>query len=416
MTGPTARFGLSPVGATPLTALETAYGSALEPASGPSIGSASGARARIGRAQPTHAPGGDVPQRAEAAYRALARAIRPALVRGPCLVSFSGGMDSSFVLAVAAGVARAEGVPPPVPIILRFPDAPRADETARQIAVLKALGRDGAVGDPVVLTLTDELDFVGPFARRMLDLVGPQVPANMYSHLPLLDAAGGGTLVTGFGGDQLIGGHGRRPRVRARLVAALPPGVEAVLRPPAELPWLTPAARRRCRELLTARRRWRLLPPRERLAREAGSRFTALAHSGLARLANCCDARIEHPLFDPRFLARLADLVDVLPPMGRTPLYRLLAGNRLPAVVTDHHPKAALTEAFQRSATHAAVASFDPGRLPTGVLDLVDVDRLMDIWRTSGPVRSTGLLLHLALAAGRQPISPLSPPGGPGAV
>lgn len=388
---------------TPLTALEMAYGSALEPGPPPAR-----AWTRPGR-PPADVADGEVRRLAEAAYRAATDAIRPALRRPPCLVSFSGGMDSSFVLAVAADVARVEGLPPPVPIVLRFTDAPRADETARQVAVLDALRRHGAVADPVVQTVVDELDFVGPVAQRMLDLIGPQVPANMYTHLPLLEAATGGTLLTGFGGDQLIGGHGRRRRARMRALAALPVALESTLRPPADLPWLRPDARRRCQELSTARRRWRLLPPRQRLAREAGSRFTTLALDGLNRLADRCDARIGHPLFDPTFLARLGDLLDVLPPTRRTPLYRLLAGDRLPAVVTEPHPKAVLSEVFQRAGTAAAIESFDPSRLPADVRELIDIDRLLDVWRTRGPVVSNALLLHVAQAGAAQPISPLSP-------
>ena len=41
---------------------------------------------------------------------ALEAAVLPALQRPPCLVSFSGGRDSSAVLAVAADVARRHGL------------------------------------------------------------------------------------------------------------------------------------------------------------------------------------------------------------------------------------------------------------------------------------------------------------------
>ena len=44
---------------------------------------------------------------------ALEAAVRPALERSPCVVSFSGGRDSSAVLAVATQVARREGLPLP---------------------------------------------------------------------------------------------------------------------------------------------------------------------------------------------------------------------------------------------------------------------------------------------------------------
>lgn len=388
----------------PLSALELAYGSTLEPMRGPVR-----AWSRAGRPPAEPADPATVRRLAERAFDALAAAVRPALTRPTCHISFSGGMDSSFVLAVAALVARTEGLPPPIPTILRFSDAPAADETARQDAVLQALARCGPAGRPLIHTIGDELDLVGPVARRMLDLVGPLVPANSFSQLLLMERAAGGVLLTGFGGDQLIGGHGRRLRRRTRALAALPVAVAAALRPPADLPWLRPDAARSCQRLVTARQRWRLLPPRQRLVREAGSRFTSVALTGLDRLAGAIGAGIDHPLFDPVFLARLADLLDVVPPLRRAEVYRMLAGDRLPAVVTQPHPKAALTQVFQRSATRRAVAAFDPDRLPADVRALVDVDGLRTVWRTLGPVRSTAVLLHLARPPADQPISPLSP-------
>ncbi len=49
------------------------------------------------------------------AREAIERAVLPALQRQPCLVAFSGGRDSSAVLAVAALVARRPGWRSPSP-------------------------------------------------------------------------------------------------------------------------------------------------------------------------------------------------------------------------------------------------------------------------------------------------------------
>ena len=51
-----------------------------------------------------------------------------ALRRPPCLVSFSGGLDSSALLAVATAVARREGLDDPVPATLVVPGSPESDE------------------------------------------------------------------------------------------------------------------------------------------------------------------------------------------------------------------------------------------------------------------------------------------------
>ncbi|HEY2429742.1 MAG TPA: hypothetical protein VGI06_12480, partial [Acidimicrobiales bacterium] len=47
---------------------------------------------------------------------ALEAAILDGLRRPPCIVAFSGGRDSSAVLAVAVDAARRHGLAPPVPL------------------------------------------------------------------------------------------------------------------------------------------------------------------------------------------------------------------------------------------------------------------------------------------------------------
>ena len=64
-----------------------------------------------------------LPETAATPRAAFEAAILPGLRRSPCLVSFSGGRDSSAVLATATAVARREGLPLPVPITHRFPSA-----------------------------------------------------------------------------------------------------------------------------------------------------------------------------------------------------------------------------------------------------------------------------------------------------
>ena len=54
-------------------------------------------------------------------------------------VCFSGGRDSSAVLALAVHVARRNGAPLPIPVTLRFPDHPESDETNWQEMVVRHL-------------------------------------------------------------------------------------------------------------------------------------------------------------------------------------------------------------------------------------------------------------------------------------
>ena len=138
---------------------------------------------------------------------ALERVIAQALQRPPCLVSFSGGHDSSLVLAAATRAARREQLPLPIPVTWRPTDAPRAEESAWQEAVVAAL----QLSDWIRLPTGDDLDFVGPVATDVLRRHGVLHPANAYFHAPLLKEAAGGTLLTGVGGDQVLG---RLPRPR----------------------------------------------------------------------------------------------------------------------------------------------------------------------------------------------------------
>src|SRR5687767_3167951 len=120
---------------------------------------------------------------------AFEAALLPALQRAPCLVSFSGGRDSSAVLAVAAHVARREGLPLPVPATIHFPHAGGTQETEWQEQVIRHIG----LADWHRVEVTDELDCVGPVATAALARHGVLWPCNAYFHTPLLEAAAGGS-------------------------------------------------------------------------------------------------------------------------------------------------------------------------------------------------------------------------------
>ena len=172
----------------------------------------------------------------------LEQAILPALQRSPCLVSFSGGRDSSAVLAAAAAIARREGLPAPVPATLRAPGAAESDEAAWQEKVIAHVG----IEDWVRLEVHDELDVIGPHAARVLRAHGLLWPCNVHFHLPLFELARGGSLLTGIGGDELFSAAATPSRRRRAFGWAPPPLRRAVLarREPVDFEWLTPAARR----------------------------------------------------------------------------------------------------------------------------------------------------------------------------
>ena len=209
------------------------------------------------------------------AREALEQACVAALVREPCIVSFSGGRDSSAVLATAVRVARERGLAAPIPVSLRFADLPSTEESRWQELVISHLG----VSDWVRIEIGGELDFLGPRARAGLSKHGLLWPANAHFHSPVFERAGGGSVLTGLDGDGLLGGWRWRhaqavierrarpvPRDLLRVALALAPesvrAAALALRQPLHVSWLRPQARRRlarmlAREVASEPRQWR---------------------------------------------------------------------------------------------------------------------------------------------------------------
>src|SRR4051794_38463388 len=123
------------------------------------------------------------------ARAALEGVVLAALHRPPCLVSFSGGRDSSAVLAVAASVARREGLPAPVPVSLRFPGAADSYESEWQEQVVRHVG----IRDWHRVELGNELDLLGDMAKRVMAAHGPLWPFNAHLLVPTATLAAGGT-------------------------------------------------------------------------------------------------------------------------------------------------------------------------------------------------------------------------------
>ncbi|HEX2505576.1 MAG TPA: asparagine synthase-related protein [Gaiellaceae bacterium] len=336
---------------------------------------------------------------------ALEVSILPALRRTPCLVSFSGGRDSSAVLALAARVARREGLPLPIPATHRFPDAPATDESEWQEQVVRHL----RLPDWLRLEHRDELDVLGPFARRALRRHGLLWPSNAHFHLPLLEAAAGGSLLTGIGGDELLGPTSwqrqldlLRGRVRparsdllrlAYFVAPQPLRAWYVAsRLPVEYGWLLPDARH---ELARRWGRQTASEPRRRRAHvrwRGRFRYHRVGGESLALLAADSGVQLVHPFLAPAFRAALART----PFEERTGAFRALVGDVLPDEILARRTKSSFDEAFFARHSRAFVLSWDG----TGVDNFpVDPDALAAEWRSGRPDARSLLLLQAAWLA-----------------
>jgi asparagine synthetase B (glutamine-hydrolysing) len=331
----------------------------------------------------------------------------------PCVVSFSGGRDSSLLLVAACRAAARLGVDPPVPATLVYPDRPEADEGKWQELIVRQLGLDDWLRIPV----GSELDVVGPFARRALKAEGPLFPANAYTALPLAEVAAGGSLLLGIGGDELLGrlrwahvhdllGGRRRPDWRdpGRLLAALLPGklrarlTPGAVGPAGELHWLRPTAR------VELRRRERLEAAEPVLWSRAAAtvprqRGVALAVATVQRLCGPMSVSAAAPLLDPLFVQSVAHAGGLAGFGSRTKALRAIAGDSLPRALVERRSKARFNRAFFEAHSRAFARQWSGAGVDEA---LVDPEALRAEWLRPVPDFRTAMLLQAAWFAQRQ--------------
>jgi asparagine synthetase B (glutamine-hydrolysing) len=350
----------------------------------------------------------------ETPLEAIAAVIAPALARPPCLVSFSGGVDSSTVLSLAAHIARREGLPAPIPATNRFPGHERTDEREWQELVVQRLG----LTEWIRLDFSDELDVVGPIASALLRARGPVFPFNMHFHVPLIEAAAGGSLLTGIGGDeafepaprvqQVLAGR-RRPRPRDALALALayaPRSARAFVwqwRQPRTLPWLTAAG--------TAQLTAALAADDARYPAHAGktfgewwrSRYLHLHLVTQLEIAAAHDCHVVNPLSEARAVTAFGAAAGRFGFATRGDAVRALFGEVVPSDVTLRRTKADFNTIFWHRHARAFVVQLTVSRVRAalaelGAGELVDAERLLDAWRSPDPHASSYLLLQAVWA------------------
>lgn len=354
-----------------------------------------------------------VPAARENPAAALGAALRPALERGPCVIGFSGGRDSSLLLALAVREARREGLALPVPATLEF-DGENSRENEWQELVLAHLGLD----DWVRLPQGSDLDLVGPVAGDGLLRHGLLYPGNAHMVVPLAAVARGGSVITGFAGDDVLGEwpfEGIAAMV-ARRRGARAGDVKRVAR------WLAPARVRAAR--YAAGRRWVQLPwlrpPHDRVAARmiaddmAGSprtwsarmqwlarrRMWPISQRAMDLHAAQHDVRTYAPLLDRGFLAALGAAGGRLGIGDRTAVMRLLSGDLLPPALVQRESKAEFSESYFGPHTRRFAQDWD-GR--SGVdPDVVDAEQLRAVWLSDHPHGLSAALLQSAWLAAQR--------------
>lgn len=348
---------------------------------------------------------------------ALDSEILPALLRPPCLVSFSGGRDSTAVLAAATSLARREGLPVPIPITNVFPAAPASDERGWQEQAVRHLG----LPDWVRLEHTDELDVIGPYAQRVLRAHGLVWPSNVHLHLPLLDVARGGSMLTGIGGDELFLAARQVPppwvlsgaaRARPRALFAL--GFAFMPRPlrraviarqaPVDAAWLRPRGRRAAKALMAADGAAEPRRLRERMAWWRRLRYLDIGVGAMELTARDTDVHLAHPLLARPFWRAVGAVAAPRGFASRTEGTRRLFGTLLPESIVARTSKASFQEPLWTARCREFALTWDGSGVPA---EWVDAQALARHWREERPSAQTFTLLQAAWLALNCP----SPPG-----
>lgn len=342
--------------------------------------------------------------------QALDNAIRPALENGPCFVTFSGGRDSSGVLAAAVALARRERLPLPIPVTRVYPDLPDTDESTWQRLVVDHLG----LRDWVRLEFrSGESDFLGDAARASLRRHGVLYPAPLHSHGVMFKSLQPGSLLTGEGGDAVLGTRRgtalalvRRRRISREVALAT---LDSLLPRPVQ--------RLRTRALLTNAHQARWLKP-EALAEHARRAsadsaaepllypastwfitrmrsFSTIRHNHAA-IAAGYGLRASDPLLDHGFLASLAHAGGRLGYPSRTVAMRSLFSDVLPREVLIRSTKASFSMAHASDRTRDFARTWDGSGVDS---TLVDSERLRQVWLSDQPTMTSGLLLQSAWLA-----------------
>jgi hypothetical protein len=338
---------------------------------------------------------------------ALALLLRPVLADPPCFVAFSGGRDSSAVLAVATAVAKSDGFELPIPVTERYLEVEEADESQWQEQVIKHLG----VHEWIRLEFRDENDLVGSTAGEGLLRRGLVWPPAVQIKSNVLRGLGSGTLLTGEGGDEILGPrrtawwpHLSRRTAVSRKVAArgafnslMPRAIRArqtvrSYRKAQWQPWLKPTVLERHLRLVAADEASEPLRWDRSLFWVPRRRSGVLARRNYQLLGAEHGVTVLDPLLDPRFLAALG-AVSRFGFASRTEAMRSLFGDLLPPAVIERPGKAAFNRALMGRPTREFARRWDGSGLDAS---MVDADRLRHEWLAERPSALSSMLLQAA--------------------
>ena len=337
--------------------------------------------------------------------------LLPALVRSPCLIAFSGGRDSSAVLALATDLARRQGLDDPVPLTFRYAQHPRTWEAEWQEMMVSHLGLDNWE----IVDMEAEFDVLGPMARDVLLRYGLFWPPNSHTTVPMLQAAGRGSLVTGNGGDEVFTSLVRVKKmtplqvfrsfppqraVMGLLVNALPLPLRlrAQYRRGLRFPWLRRAARREVLRLFVENSAQRDDHEQHYLERLESSRYLELSEGIAQALAADAGVALVEPFLEPGFFHALLSEAPAAGFPSRNAALEFFFADMLPSAMARRTSKAVFTESFWGSDSRDFAQRWDGEGLDSS---LVDPEALRNHWLRPRPDLRSATALQAAWLGSR---------------
>lgn len=351
-----------------------------------------------------------IPRTRQTPVSALEFVVGSLLDDSPCYVAFSGGCDSSLVLAAAVAICRRLGHVDPIPITYRYRESPATDEHEYQEAVVGTL----KLRHWVVLEL-DDTDLIGPATTPLLMAYGSLWPAPAFATAAHLSDLEPGLFLTGEGGDDVLGprrfssssdvaryllrGHRLPPWALSRLaVRSLVPAslrtrrtrdaIDAAYAPD----WLRPGVRRYLIEKAANLDGGEPLAPSRWLSYHLSLPWVWIAARNLRALHAELGFRWEAPLLAPGFLGALESSTRWWEYRGRAALLRRHFSELIPSKIIERRTKASFGGVLFGQHTRAFAESWDGRGVPEGV----DAARLRASWLSDEPHLGTAMLLHRA--------------------
>jgi asparagine synthase (glutamine-hydrolysing) len=342
----------------------------------------------------------------------MERIALAAVSRPPCVVGFSGGRDSSAVLAVAVHVARREGLPDPIPVTRVFAGVAETEETDWQELVIRHLGITEWIREPI----DDEMDVLGPLAQHRLRRHGVLWSPLLHGDDYFLRHAHGGSVLDGEGGDDVCdpGPHRiaplahmlrqRQPPTRRRVRrAALVLAPTRLRRRRGETknnqdlrPWLRPAAY----ELLAERWSQHVvvepLDARRSIMLVLRRRAVADLQHNQEYFAAQQNVRHVSPLLDPVVARAVATQAGRLGFRDRADGLRTICGDLLPPAILARTTKAEFNATFFNRHTRAFAETWSGAGVDP---EQVDIEVLREIWRSASGYALSACLLQAAWLA-----------------